>query len=303
MIARRAETLVRFLGTHLSVRRILRNPLFITIVASILLGTFSGLLLARSGSGDHVVVGNTGGTLSGVVQVNGTTIVVGGGNARTDLADLVGRSTLPWQRHIAVLIIPGWDSQQPIGALGLIERGGVAQVVILGQPADNPAWNALEQAAAHDGIPVTVASGHNRIRVSDEIQVDLLADEPNAGVTAEFTTVSLLYHHSMLTFIDASTDGIRAMNARNIAIDRSHVLAEMRPLATLPSPTDVLLQTSARTGSELSAPTAAYVGEIKSGQRISIRLAESELRFPFDALRGTGPATSGRFSSSPTGAP
>ena len=303
MIARRADTLARFLGTHVSARQILHNPLFITVFAATLLGTFSGLLLARAGSDDRVVVGNTGGTLSGVVQVNGTIIVVGGGNARTDLADLVGRSTLPWHRHIAVLIIPGWDNQQPIGALGLIERGGVAQVVILGQPADNPAWIALEQAAAHDGIPVAVASGHNRIRVTDDIQVDLLADEPNAGVTAEFTTVSLLYHQSTLTFIDASTDGINAMTARNIAIDRSHVLAEMRPLATLPSLTDVVLQTSARVGSELSAPAGAYFGEIKSGQRISIRLTERELRLPFDALNGTGPATSSKFNSTPAVAP
>ena len=62
----------RSVRNHLSsqlLRRQLERPITVAIVLAILLGASTGLLFARTGDGDRVVVGNTGGTLSSVISL------------------------------------------------------------------------------------------------------------------------------------------------------------------------------------------------------------------------------------------
>lgn len=281
-------------------RGVLLSPLFFVVVLAVLVGGIAGEVITRAGRSDEVVVGNTGGSLSAFIRADGATIVVGGGNARTDLADLVGRSTVPWRRHIDLLIIPGWDDQQPIGALGLIERGGVAQVVIAGQPDSKPAWNVLLQAAANDGIPVNVVNGQNTVKVSDNVYFDLQADEPTTSATAQYTIVSLHYRQSLVSMVDVSTDGVKTLNQNGITIGRAHVLVEMRSAPTLATQDDVLLKPSASTGSQLGGTASAYSAEIRGGQRITIRLSPTQLRMPLDAFTATSSTPPTYATSSPT---
>lgn len=281
-------------------RGVLLSPLFFVVVLAVIVGGTAGEVIARSGTSDEVVVGNTGGTLSAFIRMEGATIVVGGGNARTDLADLVGRSTVPWRRRIDLLVVPGWDDQQPIGALGLIERGGVAQVVIVGQPDNKPTWNALLQAAANHGIPVNVVNGQNTANISDDVHLDVRADEPTASPTAQWAIISLHYHKSLVSLVDISADGVQTLNRSGITLDRAHVLVEMRSAPTLMTQDDVLLRPSASTGSQLGGVAAAYSAEIRGGQRIAIHLSPSQLRMPLAALTTTGDAPTPDISSSPS---
>ncbi len=298
MIARRVRSRIRQRVSGVSTRHLL-HPLVLTIIVSAMLGGASGDLIATAGSGDRVTIGNTGGTLSGVVQAGGAVIVIGGGNARTDLADLVGRSTVPWRHRIDLLIVPGWDDQQSIGALGLMERGGVAEIVIAGQPGDTPVWNALQQAAAREGIPVTVVSGRNVIDIAPGVVLELEAGEPSTGATDEFAVAALRYHQSTLTFVDASKAGLQAMTANNISLDQSHILAAVRPLTSVFPHAEVLFQARATAGSDLSAQVSPFAGEIRSGQHVTVRLTKSELRLPLAAVTGYG---TGAFSSTPPSA-
>ena len=263
-----------------------------------LVGATSGEVLAGAGSGDRVVVGNTGGTLSAVIQVNGALVVVGGGNARTDLADLVGRSTVPWRRHVNLLVVPGWDDQQAIGALGLIERGGVREVVVVGTPTGSAVSRALQQSAAERGIPLSVVTGHNSVQIATGVSFDLIARQPSSGLTAEYVIGVLHYFDSSITFVDASKDGMKSMIDDKVTIERTHLLVEMRTLSSLQSQTDVILQPRAETGVSLTDNAASYIGELKAGQRMTVRLSQHELRLPLNQLSASF-ATSTATSSNP----
>ncbi len=284
MTPRRAFSAIRTWIAGASARRHLTNPILITILAASLIGVTSGEVLASTGSGDRMVVGNTGGTLSAVIQVKGTVVVIGGGNARTDLADLVGRSTVPWRRHVNLLVVPGWDDQQAIGALGLIERGDVKQIVVLGTPSDSAIARALQQAAAERAIPLTVVTGQNSVSIASDISLDLLAAQPTSDVTPEYAVVTLHYYDSSITFVDASKDGVKSMSGDSVEIGRTHLLVEMRTFPSLQLSANVMLQPRAETNATLSDSTSSYVGEIMGGQRITVRLSKRELRLPIDHL-------------------
>lgn len=290
MIARRVQEQIRRRTFGRSSHRHF-HPLLITIIASVLLGGVSGELIAGASDGDRVIVGNTGGTLSGVIVAGGRMIVIGGGNARSDLADLVGRSTVPWRYHIDLLIIPGWDDHQPIGALGVIERGGVAEIVIAGQPDDTPVWIAVQQAAANNGIPVTIVNGHDIVNVAPEVILDLWSGPPTTGATYEFAVVSLRYHESLLAFVDASKNGLQAMMTSGVSLDRSHVLVAMRPLIGVSPATSVLLQPRAGVASDVPTRFAPFTGEVRSGRQVTVRLNDHEMRLPLAAVTGYGAGT------------
>ncbi len=267
------------------------KPLVLTLFIAAVVGGVSGEFIASASAADRVVVGNTGGTLSGVIQVDGRLVVIGGGNARTDLADLVGRSTVPWHRRVDLLIVPGWDDQQAIGALGLIERGSVTELVIAGQPATNAVWNALQQTAARGAVPVTVVNGHDRIVLASDVQLDIVSDQPSTVATAPYALMSLHYHQSMLTFVDASKAGVTALNSSGITVERTHVLVTMRPLASVLAQTDVVLQPKASVVADVASSYASYLGEVGTGQRVEIKLSQHELRLPLNAVTDVASAT------------
>ena len=298
MIVRRVLSEIRRIIRALPIRHLLTNPLVITILVASLVGVTSGEVVAGSGGADRVVIGNTGGTLSAVIQVNGSLVVIGGGNARTDLADLVGRSTVPWRRHINLLIVPGWDDQQAIGALGLVERGGVKQLVILGTPPDSAVSRALQQAAAERGIPLSVVTGHNAVDLAHGDSLELEAGQPSANTAPEYAVFVVHYGDSSITFVDATNDGLKAMIGDGVNVERTHVLVEMRSLAGLSVSADVLLEPRANSAAALAESPALYLGEIKSGQRVTIRLSQHELRLPLDQL-STSNATPEPFSTNP----
>lgn len=267
-----------------------RHPSVLPVIAAILIGALvgagSGDWVARAESGDQIVVGNTGTTLSSVIRVGGSIVVIGGGSTRTGLADLVGRSTVPWNRHVDLLILPGWDDQQSIGALGLLQRGGVRRLVVVGQPGTTAVWTALEQEAARDTIPLDVVSGENDVAISPDVELDLAGDQTGTSETAQFFLASLHYHDSMLSFIDASKDGVKAMSAANASVVRAHLLIAMRPPATLQAREDVLLQPTEASAGDVTPENTSYAGEIRQGAHLVIHLRPEEIRLPLADVKG-----------------
>ncbi|MGA7670518.1 MAG: hypothetical protein WBW04_08850 [Nitrolancea sp.] len=298
MMVRQVLFEIRRIILALPNRQLLSHPLVITILVASLVGVTSGEVVASSGGADRVVIGNTGGTLSIVIRANGSLIVIGGGNARTDLADLVGRSTVPWRRHINLLIVPGWDDQQAIGALGLVERGGVKQLIILGTPPNSAVSRALQQAVAERGIPLSVVTGHNAVDLAHGVSLEVEAGQPSVDAAPEYAVFVLHYGDSTITFVDATNDGLKAMGGDGVSVERTHILVDMRSLAGLSVSASVLLEPRANSAAALAESPASYLGEIKSGQRVTIRLSQHELRLPLDQLSASN-ATTEPFSTNP----
>lgn len=271
-----------------SLLRILVRPTTLTIIVAVLLGATAGQLLASTGENDQVVVGNTGGTLSSIIRLDNALIVFGGGNARSDLADLLGRSTLPWKRKVDLLILPGWDSQQAIGALGLLERQNVKQIVILGQPSTETVWTVLYQKASSRAIPVNVTNNRSRIEIGSSVRLELTASDPLSSESPEFALLTLHFHAVQISFLDASKDGIGALKSADAMPLRTHALVLSRAATNLATTSSLRVQPSAARSGDFELPSSNYQRELGSGERITVDLAFDELRLDLDAVRPSG---------------
>src|SRR5690606_34707542 len=110
-LRRRTRRVVETLDHGLTPRRLLP----IALILGVLLGWGVGQIAsAAATSRDQIVAGNTAGTLSVRLALDGTRIVIGGGDARAELADLVERSSLPWARSIHLLLVPASDTRHAI---------------------------------------------------------------------------------------------------------------------------------------------------------------------------------------------
>jgi hypothetical protein len=247
-------------------------------------GLLGGLGISRLDQGDQIVVGNTAGTLSAVMRLGGRLIVVGGGDSRTDLSDLVGRSTLPWSRRIDLLIVPGWDSQQVVGALGLIESGDVRELAILGTPSGHPDWSLLLQSAAQRDIVVSQIAGERAISLDDGISLDLLA--PSQDVSdLPAALVRLRYHGNEVTLADiASTADRKSLAGWDALPTQTNLLVATRPLAPSLISSPVVLRPQARQSSEIDALAPSYVADLAPGTHFSIALHGSQFRLPANHL-------------------
>lgn len=260
------------------------------MIVAVLLGATGGQLLASAGDNDQVVVGNTGGALSSIIRVDNALIVFGGGNARSDLADLLGRSTLPWKRHVDLLIIPGWDSQQALGALGLLERQNVDQIVILGQPSTETIWTVLYQTASSHAVPVNVTNNRSQIAIGPAVSLELAAGDPLSSESSEFALLTLHYHAVQLSFLDASKVGITDMNSANLASSHTHVLVLSRAASGLATSAALRLQPSSTHPGDFDVASSSYQRELGRGERITIGLAANQLRLDLDAVKRTSGA-------------
>jgi hypothetical protein len=268
--------------------RILIRRTTLTITVAVLLGATAGQLLVSAGDNDQIVVGNTGGTLSSIIRVDNALIVFGGGNARSDLADLLGRSTLPWKRQVDLLVIPGWDSQQALGALGLLERQDVKQIVILGQPSTETVWTVLYQRASSRAIPVNVASNRSRIDIDSDVHLELTASDTLSSDSAEFALLTLQFHAVQLSFLDASKDGIDVLKSAGAMPIRTHALVLSRAATNLATRSTLRVQPSVARSDDFDLASSNYQRELDSGERITVDLAPNELRLSLDAVQFSG---------------
>jgi hypothetical protein len=277
--------------TRRSLWNLLVRPTTLTILVAALLGAGSGQVLANAGDNDDVIIGNTGGTLSSIIRVDHELIVFGGGNARSDLADLLGRATLPWKRQVDLLIIPGWDNQQAIGALGLLERQDVKQIVILGQPSTETVWTVLYQKASSRAIPVNVATNRSRIEVGPGVRMELTASDARTGDVSEYALLTLHFHAVQISFLDASKDGIKALNSTGTTPARAHALVLTRTVTGIATTSTLRVQPTARQTNDFDLASSSYQRELNGGERMTLGLAPTELRLELNGVQRSGGVT------------
>ena len=245
-------------------------------------GLFGGLAVGRLDDGDRIMVGNTAGTLSVVIRIDGRLVVVGGGDDRGDLRDLVGRATLPWARRVDLLVVPGWDSEQVVGALGLIEGGDVRSMTILGATSAHPGWALLEQAAGQRDIAVSHLIAEQQLALADGVSLQLQAP-PTTDTRAAL--VRLDYHGNEITLADIGTSGGETRADWDVLPLRTNLLIAARPVDPDLISAEVVLQPAARQRSELPPLAPGYVGELRPGERLAIRLSGDQVRLPANRLQ------------------
>lgn len=258
------------------------------LLAAILAGAAIGFSLTNFGNDDEIVVGNTGGTLSVFARVNGAQIVFGGGGSRVDLADLVGRATLPWQRRIDLLIVPGWDNDQAIGALGLIERGQVRQVVIVGEPGTASIWSLLEQQARASSTSYLVASETHRVELPDDSEL-LLAGSPPTAASPSWAVASLHLRDMRVVFLDASTGDLSAVASEEDIPPAAHLLIASRPISSPVVDAEVWIAPQPQRSRDQLPVGPRFTAELAMNEQLSIGLTTSTLRLPLDKLQAAVP--------------
>jgi hypothetical protein len=264
-----------------------RRMLVAILALGALFGITVGVVLSQVGTGDQITVGNTAGTLSTVLRLNGALVVLGGGDSRTDLVDLVGRSTLPWRQRVEILVVPGWDSRQAVGALGLVERGGVRTVAILGPAGDHPAWALLEQSAERHGAQVNYVDGEESLSLGPDITVTFSApslDGPNVPVAL----VRLRYHDADTLVADIEPSAtLKTVAGWDALPTDTHLLIAMRPINSSLVRAEVAVIPAAQQAGEVEPLAPRYQSELRPGQRLTVRLRGSSLRLPLDRFQPT----------------
>lgn len=273
----------RWLATPVS-----RWLLLPVLVAAVLIGVPLGWSVSALGSAAQIRVGNTGGNLSVIITVEGRSIVVGGSQQRGELAELVDRGTLPWRRHVSLLVVPGWDDHYAPGALGLVERSTVEAIVVVGLPGADPIWTLLDRAAAERDIPINYLSTAHQLPLSDDTKLwfDPLTDEEGAGQGR--VAVWLDHADVQLLLVDTTPQPRGTPPQPEPERGPAAVIQLRAGDLSISQPVSVLFRPEPQRGMDFRPAPAAYIGEITRGESLTIPLDRDRLRVPLDAITPLG---------------
>jgi hypothetical protein len=262
------------------------GAILLGIVAAITLGVVIGVSARAYDAGDRLVAGNTAGTLSVLLEIDGQRILIGAGSTRSHAADFVGRSTRPWDRHIDLLIVPGWDERHLTGAIGLLERHEVSGIAVLGLPGEDPLWTILERESQWRDVEIRFLDGDHRLPLTSDSTLTLMAGEWHGSGGA---LARLDYHGTRIDILDADRGIVELIQESNDGSGRAHISILTRsPREPIEVGSTVLLRPLPFLAQEFQAVDGEFLGEIPRNQRVVIRLAPSEIRIPLDKLKQSG---------------
>lgn len=260
----------------------------IGLLLAVLVGLAFGRVMAGLGTDDRLVIGNTAGTLSALLQVHDTRIAIGGGDSYADFTDLVDRSTLPWKRRIDLLVVPGWDSRNAAGALGLVERGPVGGIAVIGTKGSAPEWGNMEETARRSGATVRYLAGEHRLTLTDGVSLTFEAAGSTGRTDAGAATITLDYHGAKIVMVDAAASNDTLWKQIAERGDTTRILVSLRsPSGPAGQGAQVAIQPSARRSSDLTNAGAQFTSDLDSGSRLTIRLNPGEIRIPMNRLSKT----------------
>lgn len=275
----------RAIADRLAPRLTPRILIPIVLLLAVIGGLTAGRVMASRGDDDRLVIGNTAGTLSAVLQLHNTRIAIGGGNSYADLTDFVDRSTLPWKRQVGLLVIPGWDGRHVAGALGLVERGPVDGIAVIGTRGSEPEWGIMEEAARRSGASIRYLAGEHRLTIEDGVTFTFEASPSGDQTDTGAATITLNYHGAKFVFVDAATANEKAWNRVTNGVDTTRILVSLRSPAELAAQgARVAIRPVARRSSDLAVTGADYTGDLTTGSRLTIRLRPGEVRIPENRL-------------------
>lgn len=225
-------------------------------------------------------MGNTAGTLTTMVETGDSRILVGAGPTRAHAADLIGRTTRPWDRVIDLMIIPGWDDSHAVGALGMLERRSVHSIAVLGLPGNEPVWTMLERRAQADDIRLRYLSSTHRLALSPDVELRLSSLGQGIGAW-----VRMDYHGMRVDVLDTEDVSGAAPPEAHFQLRNEHLVVNMRsqraPGFAEPR---LLIRPMPFYRDEFQEPHAEFVREIDRNDQLRIELSEGEIRLPLKGV-------------------
>ena len=265
----------------------------LVLVLAIIAGIGLGWAAAGWDGGDRLSVGNTGDSLSSLIRVDGRTVVVGGSEWQDELTEFVDRSTLPWQRHVHLLVVPAAGDDLALGALALVERGDVRSVAVLGTPGEAPIWTRLERAARDQGIEHRYITGTQRIGLGEHQELLLAA---GSGADQDLRGYAVLLRYGDVRVLIIHGGETVADSARAWLPVEGEIAAVVQLGAGDESPDQraaVLLRPRPQRVRQVAEDPAQvrYVAEIDRGERLTVDLEPHRLRLPLDQLTPVAQST------------
>lgn len=254
-------------------------------IGAVLLATISGAVLAgvamRIEPDERIVTGNTSGTLTTLLDLNAGRIMVGAGPSRSHAADLLGRSTRPWDRTIDLLVLPGWDDTHVPGALGLIERQSVSGIAVVGIPGDEPSWTLLEREVERRDIRIRYLDSTSKLSLSEHsaLTFSLLGSDQPGG------WIRLAHYDKLIDIVDARDSASGTPDIRAMSTDDTHVRINLRdhhqPLHATP---ELLIFPQPFWNQDFEEIASPYVVEVDRNEHVTISLKPEELSLPLQVV-------------------
>lgn len=262
-------------------RRFPVRLLWFLVPASLIVGVGLGWFMSSLDDGNRIAIGNTGKTLSTVVRDDGALIIIGGGTSRTDLADLVDRSTLPWHRRVDLLIL-GTNGDQALGALDLIQRDAVSCVLVTGIPESEPIWDLVEREAARQHVEVKYVDRAMRVHVAKKLTIESVPVDHNSAKGSTATLVRVRAGLLRFTWVSGLSTDSRLTAGDPLYDIQSNVLIDSDG-GKLPTPSvnpELSIQpAAARAGSVQTIPSH-FTATLDSGELLQLRFSENEIELP-----------------------
>jgi hypothetical protein len=264
----------RFANPH----RELISITLISIAAAVILAG----LVNRIQPDERVVVGNTGGTLTTLIELQEARILVGAGPSRSHSADLLGRTTRPWDRDIELLILPGWDDHHVSGALGLLERRTVNGIAIVGLPGAEPLWTILEREAESRGVELTYIDRASQLKVSS---TSALLISPIDGID-DGAWVRLDHQGKRIDVLDTGNVDLARPDRSSMQPGGEHVIVNTRghrsPGAMKPP---LLMTPRPYWQSDFAEISADKWAPVDRNEHVTLTLEADQIRLPLESVQ------------------
>jgi hypothetical protein len=258
---------------------------YLSPLAVLLISVFCGVFLAgavlRYEPAQQISIGNTAGSLSVLVELSEARLLVGAGPSRAHAADLIGRTTRPWDRQIDLLVLPGWDDQHVAGAMGLLERRSVSGIAILGLPDEHPTWTLLERDAEQRDVPIVYVDRPATLAIDSSTEIAF------SGISGESSGAWVrIQHEGKLIDIVDSDKALTALPVQ-FAIDaqNNHVVISTRdqmiPATLTP---EVAIVPEPFWQSDFTDFQSDYRVTVDRNQHIQLSIQSDEIRIPLEKV-------------------
>jgi hypothetical protein len=146
----------------------------------------------------------------------------------------------------------------------------------------------LYQTASSRAVPVNVVNRRSIIEIDPAASLELTTGDPLSSASSEFALVTLRNHAVHLSFLDASKEGLQALNDAGFTPPRTHTLVLTRALSGLSTASSLRVQPAGQRAGEFDLGFSSYQRDLRQGEHLTLGLAASQLRFDLDAVQRSG---------------
>lgn len=259
-----------------------RQQNFGIVLGSTILGLLLAGLVSNIETTQQLYVGNTGGSLSVVLELSEARVMIGAGPSRAHAADFIGRTTRPWDREVDLLVLPGWDDQHVAGALGLLERESVSGIAVVGIPDEHPSWTLLEREAEAQDIHISHLGREAQLTLDEMTRITFSEVDGSAAGS----WVRLEHGGKRIDIIDTERGEHVIPPPATMTVANEHMLINTRGQSVPAGQSPALAVVPEPFWRNDFAPIETdYQVTLARNEQINIQLDENEIRMPLERVQ------------------